>query len=330
MFYPDLSPSIRRIADDLRGQKVAVLGHFRPDGDCIGSQVGFCRVLRALDIDAVCVNSDPVPRRLRFLLGDTPFFEAKDFQIDGHLAISVDCADPERTGVLQEIFPEISANIDHHISNTRYAKQNFIDSNSAATAEILGGVALDNRWPIDRETAQAFYVGIATDTGQFRFPSTTRRVFTISGLLIDRGANPALASHQLYEQESLGKMRLLQKFLASLQLEFNGRVCIGSLDENSFAETGATSEDSEGLVDYARSIAGVDIAGIIEQRANDIKGSLRCKETRFRVDQIAALFNGGGHACAAGFNTDLPLKEFYPALLKAIGEQLDKVDSAEG
>lgn len=329
MLYPDLSPAIRQVTDTFVGQKVAVLGHFRPDGDCIGSQVGLCRMLRSQGIEAVCVNADPVPRRLRFLIGDTPFFLAADFQPAGHLAITVDCADPGRTGRLQETFPEIALNIDHHISNTRYATHNFIESESAATAEILGGVAIDNGWNLDPTTAQALYVGIATDTGQFRFPSTTRRTFGISGWLLEHGADPAKASRELYERESLGKMRLLQKFLASLRLECNGRACIGRLEEGFFGETGTTSEDTEGLVDYARSIEGVDIAGILEERPDGIKGSLRCKDHRYRVDQLAALFDGGGHACAAGFSSTLSFQEFYPTLLQAIQRQLDRVSDLD-
>lgn len=328
MFYPEMSAALRVLSEDLKGKKVAVLGHMRPDGDCIGSQVGFCRVLQGEGIDAVCVNADLVPRRLEFMVQDTPFFQENDFAPDGHLAITVDCADRERIGKrLQEIFPEIFANIDHHISNTRYALHNFVESRSAATAEILAGVALNNGWKTDPVTAQAFYVGIATDTGQFRFPSTTRRVFSIAGRLLDRGADPSAASHELYERESLGKMRLLQKFLSSLRMECQGRVCIGFLSSSFFAETGTTSEDTEGLVDYARSIDGVDMAGVLEERPDGIKCSLRSKSEAFRVDLVAKRFAGGGHTCAAGFNSTLPLKELYPELLQAIQEQLARIDA---
>ncbi len=323
MFYPEISSSIRAVVDTLKGQRVAVLGHMRPDGDCIGSQVGFCRILRAEGVDAVCVNADLVPRRLDFIVQDTPFFHANSFVSEGHLAVTVDCADQERTGdKLRQTFPEIFLNIDHHISNRRYGQHNFVESHSAATAEILAGVALNNGWKVDRTTAQALYVGIATDTGQFRFPSTTRRVFSISGRLLDRGADPSAASHELYERESLGKMRLLQKFLASLKMEMQGRVCIGFLSAAFFEETGTSSEDTEGLVDYARSIDGVDVAGVLEERPEGIKASLRCKDNVFRVDLVASRFDGGGHTCAAGFNSTLPLDQVYPALLEAIREQI--------
>jgi bifunctional oligoribonuclease and PAP phosphatase NrnA len=330
MFYPEISAIVRNLAQELKGKKVAILGHMRPDGDCIGSQVGLCRVLQAEGVDAVCVNADLVPRRLSFLVGDTPFFHAETFCPAGHLAITVDCADRERIGpTLGKLFPEIWANLDHHISNTGYALHNIVESRSAATAEILAGVALSNGWKIDPTTAQAFYVGIATDTGQFRFPSTTRRVFSISGRLLDRGANPSVASHELYERESIGKMHLLEKFLTSLTMECHGRVCIGVLSNAFFTETGTTSEDTEGLVDYARSIDGVDVAGVLEERPNGIKGSLRCKNHIFRVDQVARTFGGGGHTCAAGFTSDLSFDQLYPKLLEAIQYQFAHANSTD-
>jgi len=329
MFYPELSAELRDILAQLAGKKVAVLGHMRPDGDCVGSQVGICRILREHDIEAVCVNADPVPRRLEFLLGDTPFFQAKDFDGSGYIAVTVDCADHGRTGErLRQIFPEVLANIDHHISNTRYGRYNLIESDSAATAEILAGVFHDNHWPIDATTAQALYVGIATDTGQFRFPSTTKKAFVLGGMLLSHGADPAVASHELYERESMGKMQLLQKFLASLRMECDGRVCMGFLTRKDFEETGTNSEDTEGLVDYARSIDGVDVAGVLEERDDAVKGSLRCKDTSYRVDRVASRFNGGGHSCAAGFNTNQSVGDLYPKLMQELRDHLQKIDSA--
>ncbi len=328
-FYPELSARLREVVGELRGKKVAVLGHMRPDGDCIGSQVAFCRVLRTLGVEAVCVNADAVPRRLRFLVGDTPFFRADEFDGTGYVAVTVDCADQARTGgELVRMFPEIFAGVDHHISNQQHAQHNVVESASAATAEILAGTFLDNGWSIDPVTAQALYVGIATDTGQFRYPSTTRQVFLIGGYLIERGADPAAASRELYERESMGKMQLLQRFLASLRLEAGGRICIGFLPRSVFAETGTTGEDTEGLVDYARSIDGVDVAGVVEEKEGGLKGSLRCKDPLYRVDRVAQHFQGGGHSCAAGFNSELSLDDFYPALLAELKKQLEQVDSA--
>ena len=218
-------------------------------------------------------------------------------------------------------------NIDHHVSNTRYAEMNLIDDHSAATGEILAGLFLDAGLPVDSLSAQGLYVGIATDTGQFCYPSTSRRVFELSGRLLELGASPAGATGELYEKESFAKLELLGHFLESFRLECDGRVCVGILDEEAFRRSGATDEDTEGLVDYARSIEGVDVGVLIEDRPKGIKGSLRSKDPVVRVDRVAKQFSGGGHACAAGLNTTEPFDVLYPRLITAIGELLEDVDA---
>lgn len=329
--YPQFHDRFAQLLRDLAGKKIAVIAHARPDGDCVGSQIALARVLVALGHDVVCGNPDAVPRRLDFVVGDMRVVRAENLPADYATAIYVDCADQARAGEkFKARFPAPFANIDHHLSNAGYAGHNFIDSDSAATAEILAGLFLDQDLSIDAQTAQALYTGIATDTGQFRFASTTRRTFHIVSELMARGARPAVAAAELYERESAEKLRLLQRFLASLHYECGGRVCIGVLPDGIYKETGATVEDTEGLVDYARSIEGVDIGVLIEEQAGAIKASLRAKDPVCRVDKVAALFGGGGHACAAGLNVkNAKLDAFRPKLVEALTSQLAAVDAAK-
>ncbi|QXD25962.1 DHH family phosphoesterase [Opitutia bacterium ISCC 51] len=327
-YYPDTSPQFKQLVESINGKKIAVVGHVRPDGDCIGSQVALCRVLQSRGIEAVCVNHDPVPATLKFLVENTAFHRGTEFDLDGWDIMSVDCADARRTG--PSVAPHMErtlGNIDHHISNTQYGKMNLIEGTSSATGEILAGFFFDCDYEVDTDTANGLYVGIATDTGQFRFPSTTRHTFEISGKLIDRGVDLAKVNLELYEQESFAKLELLQRFLESLELHFDGRVCVGLLKDGVYDEVGASTEDSEGLVDYARSIEGVDIGVLVEERSGKIKGSLRAKEQKYRCDLIAKQFNGGGHAAAAGLNDESSMEEFLPRLLAAISTQLEAIDS---
>lgn len=335
-YFPVLRPAFEQLLAAIGpGDRIAVVGHARPDGDCIGSQVALCRVLRARGAEAVCVNGDPVPRRLAFLVGDTPFLQSKDFlpdgqKADGWRAIFVDCADHARAGKrLAFAFLRPLGCIDHHLSNANYAEHDVVDSAAAATAEILAGLFLDLGLGVDATCAQALYAGIATDTGQFSFPSTTHRVFELTGELIERGANPAVASNELYAQESFAKLELLGRFLASLRRECGGRVCVGVLRRSDFAETGALSEDTEGLVDYARSIEGIEIGVLVEERPEGAKASLRAKDPIMRVDQIAALFGGGGHACAAGLNVGETVEQLRTQLITAIGAHLGRLDATK-
>lgn len=328
MYFPKHSPHFRQLVDELRGKPVAVLGHLRPDGDCIGSQVALTRVLRALGLDAVAVNNDAAPRLLTEFVGDTPWLRAADYQpAPGAVAVCVDCADLIRVGPrLRELFPKPFLAIDHHASNEGFAVHNIILPETAATAEVLAGMFFDADLPVDAATAQALYVGIATDTGQFRFPSTTPQVFQLCALLTTRGADPGLAAQLLFERESLAKTRLLRTFLNSLRGEFNGRVCVGLLHEADFTQTGASREDTEGLVDYARAIEGVDVGVLLEERQGAVKGSLRAKKSRFALHRLAQRLGGGGHAAAAGFNVNEPLDKFYPRFLDELTRHLAAVD----
>lgn len=330
-FYPELSAAFARLLTALAGRKVAVVGHARPDGDCIGSQVALARVLAARGHDVVCVNCDAVPRRLQFLVAGVRFLRVEDVlaSAEERAAIFVDCADHARGGErLKARYPAPVAVIDHHLSNGGFAAANLVDSASAATCEILAGMLLDNRLPIDPPSAQALYAGILTDTGQFRFNSTSRRCFVLAGELVALGARPAEAGYELYERENLGKLRLLQHFLASLKIECGGRVCIGTLPPGIFAATGSNPEDTEGLVDYARSIDGVEIGGLIERRADGtVKASLRCKDPAYRMDLVAARFDGGGHACAAGLNLKRDTENFHARLVAALAERLATVEA---
>lgn len=330
-FYPDLADGFQKLLTRLRGQRVAVIGHARPDGDCIGSQVGLARILAAAGYDVTCINADVVPRRLQFLVPGMKFLRVDDV-LDAtrdFAAVFVDSADAARPGErLKMRFPRPVGNIDHHLSNIGYAEVNLVDSGSAATGEIIAGLALDAGLAIDAVAAQGLYAGVVTDTGQFRFASTSRRTFLIAAELLARGAKPPEVGYELYERESMGRMQLLEHYLASLKLECGGRVCIGVLAKGAFAETGTTAEDTEGLVDYARAIDGVDVGVLIEERDDgSVKASLRAKEAIFRMDLIAGKFNGGGHASAAGLNLKQGTENFRARLIAELAQQIARVDA---
>ena len=330
-YYPEFSADFERLLASVAGRTVAVVGHSRPDGDCIGSQVALARILAARGCSAVCVNSDAVPRRLAYVARRMPFIRTDEAlrMPQNAAAIFVDCADHARAGErLRARFPLPEGSIDHHLSNGGFARINIVDSSSAAACEVLAGLLIDAGLEIDAATATALFAGIITDTGQFRYNSTSRRSFELAGELVSRGASPTEAGFELYERESAGKLQLLQRFLASLQLEVGGRVCIGTLPPGIFEATGTTAEDTEGLVDYARCIDGVDVGVLIEEKPEGgVKASLRAKDPLCRLDLVAGKFGGGGHACAAGLNMKEGKDEFRSRLLGALRESLLAMDA---
>jgi phosphoesterase RecJ-like protein len=330
-FYPEFADAFARLLADVAGRTVAVIGHARPDGDCIGSQVALARVLAARGCAAICVNADAVPRRLAYVARGTRFIRTDEALLlpSDAAAVFVDCADHARAGERLKVrFPRPAGSIDHHLSNGGFAAINIVDSGSAAACEMLAGLFIDAGLAIDAATAAALFAGIITDTGQFRYNSTSQRSFVLAGELVARGASPSEAGYELFERESAGKLRLLQNFLASLEMEIGGRVCIGTLAPGVFEATGTTAEDTEGLVDFARCVDGVDVGVLIEDRPEGgVKASLRAKDPLCRLDLVAGQFAGGGHACAAGLNVKMGEGEFRRLLLAALGERLRIVDA---
>ena len=308
MYFKNESGRFAELLKKLDGKRVAVLGHVRPDGDCIGAQLALCRILRARGADAVCVNHHAVPYNLKGFVRDTPFFREEEFENDGRVAVAVDCGSLSRLGksLLEKAFPQgVFASIDHHESNERYAtEENIVVTNAAATCHILAGFCADLGVEIDAPLAEALYVGICTDTGNFQYPRTTGEVMELAARLVRAGASPAAISHELYEQEKFSKLALLQRYLATATLLADGKVAVAWIPKDAFAATGTTREDAENFVNYLRNVAGVKIACQLEQSHTGVKGSIRVSDDALRADLLAAKLNGGGHVRAAGFNLD--------------------------
>ena len=330
-FFPQFADSFSALLDELKDRRVAVIGHARPDGDCIGSQLALTGLLREMGADAIAINVDAVPRALSFLVDSQLSVNGVEENLnDGCPLVYVDCADEFRVGpktALKLEYRKRLANFDHHISNTKFARNNLVDVKSAATCEIIAGLAYDFSIPISKQVAQALYVGIMTDTGQFGFAATSSRVFELCGLLVKDGASPHDAYKALFDNESINRLKLLQRYLASLKLELDDRVCVGELRQKDFLETGTSYEDTERFVDYARSVAVSDVGMLIEERKTTSKCSLRASDSTIRLDRIAAQFGGGGHSCAAAMNTDISIDELREGLLKALKKRFSEIDS---
>lgn len=296
--------ALKGLVHSLKGRKVAVLGHMRPDGDCIGSQVALCRLLLASGADAICVNRDRIPPNMVPYAEGVTFLTADQYVADGREAIAVDCADASRIGTeLLAQFPgQLLANIDHHASNPDFAKINIVVKEAAATCHILAQGALEHGLPIDALTAKCLHLGIVTDTGRFSYSSATAEVFQIGAELIKRGAKPAEANFLIFEHESRGKLELTKRFLSTMKFHEDGKICSGEITLADYTATQTTKEDKEGLVEFPRSVAGVEIAVLMEEGKDGIRGSLRGRDPKLRLDLLAGKLNGGGHMLAAGFN----------------------------
>lgn len=331
MHFPSHSKTFAQTVESNKDKQIVVIGHMRPDGDCIGSQIALTRSLIQQGFDAVAVNNDPVTDVLKVFVNDTPIMLSKDFKPKPQaIAITVDCGDKDRIGkILNDLFPEITLNIDHHFSNTSFAKDNIVRPQAASATEILSGLLLDNDYPIDEVTATALFLGLVTDTGQFQYASTSAETFLLASKLMQLGAKPSYIGYCLYECEPKERMELLKLFLNTLKFELGGKVATSFVNDEMYLKTGALRQHTEGFVDFTRQTTGVLIGVFLEEFQGTIKGSLRCKNDSYRVDKLAAIYGGGGHICAAGFNVSgSTLEDFYPKFLKTVEEHLQSVEKS--
>jgi phosphoesterase RecJ-like protein len=285
-----------------QSQTVCVVGHVRPDGDCIGSQLGVTLALRALGKDVLCWNEDPIPQKYAFMDPDHLLQKpAPGREFD--LVIATDCASFERLG---SVGPEVAKrksliNIDHHESNLRYGDLNWVSALEASTGELIFHLLQTARWPITPVIADCLFAAISTDTGSFQFPTTKPSTFQTAGELVNLGANLEKISKEVYESYSLSRVRLLKHLYNHFHLTHHDQIAYLWLKKSDFVRTGADRSDTEGLIDHIRAIEPVVIACVFEEIEPELtRISLRSKTARINVNEIAARFGGGGHTAAAG------------------------------
>jgi phosphoesterase RecJ-like protein len=298
--YPKI---IDRILDAVRESKTfCVVGHIRPDGDCVGSQLGLTLALQSEGKKVVCWNEDCLPQKYKFLDPDRLFQKPKAGQ-KFDCVIAADCASLERFGKVGRHIArrKIFINIDHHESNTRYADVNWVSAREPSCGELIYRLLKVARWPITRPIADCLFTAISTDTGSFQYSTTRPGTFHAGAELVTRGANLAKICDEVYQSYPLSRARLLKHIYSRFRLTHGDRIGWFWLKKIDFARTGAESADTEGLIDHIRAIEPVVIACVFEEIEPELtRISLRSKSDRVNVNEIAAQFGGGGHPAAAG------------------------------
>jgi len=294
---------IDRILEAIKGaQTICVVGHIRPDGDCIGSQLGLTLALKAEGKDVVCWNQDRVPEKLRFLDPDKIVQQPKSGR-EFDLVIATDAASYERLG---EVIPciekrKLLINIDHHESNTRYGDVNWVSPREPSSGELIYRLIRWANWPITRQMSDCLFTAVSTDTGSFQYPSTRPATYQVAGDLVKRGANLAKICDEVYQSYPLSRARLLRHVYNKFRLTEDNKIAYFWLKQKDFVRTGSESNDAEGLIDHIRAIEPVVVACVFEEVSPEVtRISLRSKSKHVNVSDIAAEFGGGGHPAAAG------------------------------
>ena len=262
--YPKV---IDRILEALREQQsFCVVGHMRPDGDCIGSQLALALALKNQGKQVRVWNQDPVPQKYKFL-NPGGLFEKPRAGQPFDCVIATDCASFERLGSAGECVRErkVFINIDHHVSNTRYGDINWVSPREPSTGELIFRLLKVARWPITKPIADLLFTAVSTDTGSFQYPNTRPGTFHAGAELVSRGADLAKICDEVYQSYPLSRARLLKHVYSTFRLTDDNRIAWFWLKKENFTRTGAESDDTEGLIDHIRAIEPVVVACVFEE-----------------------------------------------------------------
>jgi bifunctional oligoribonuclease and PAP phosphatase NrnA len=294
---------ISRILQGLRGSRTfCIVGHIRPDGDCVGSQLGLALALKAEGKKVVCWNEDPVPQKYAFL-DPEHLFQRPERGRRFDCVVATDAASFERLGDVGPCVAErkLLINIDHHASNTRYGDLNWVSGREPSTGELILRLLKAARWPITRRIADCLFTAISTDTGSFQYSTTRPGTFHAGAELVSRGADLAKVCEEVYQSFPLSRVRLLKHLYSHFRLAHQNQIAYVWLRKADFARAGSEGDDTEGLIDHIRAIEPVVVACVFEEIEPALtRISLRSKSEKINVSDIAAQFGGGGHRAAAG------------------------------
>jgi phosphoesterase RecJ-like protein len=311
-----------------RHRRFLLTTHVRPDGDGLGSMLALADALTGMGKSARMVVASALPPRYDFL---DPARRVKRFQPpgdeyrDAEAVIVLDTGTWNQLGdfgaLLREL-PVPRAVIDHHLTQDDLGAARLVDTTAEATGRLVYEAVQALGAPLGAESAHALFVAVAMDTGWFRHSNTTPRTFELAARLVEAGARPTAAYEMLFEQSTPGRLLLTGVVLGRLQLAHGGKVCHTEIRKGDYEATGATPQDSEDLINYTRSVAGVEVGlFFMEQPRGGIKVSFRSRS--IDVARVAQQFGGGGHRLAAGAVLETTLDDARSRVLAAVAAALD-------
>lgn len=307
---------------------VAILGHIRPDGDCIGSCLALYNYIAAYfpQTEVTVYLQEFLPEYLMLKHADRIVHDDSEEKVYD-LCFSLDCADRERHGEFIKYFDSAkrTVGIDHHISNRGFADVHLIDSEAGATAELI--YELIGKEHLTKEIAECLYLGIAHDTGVFQYSNASPKTFRIVADLLETGIDAAKIIDVTFYQKSYAQNQILGKVLEESILLLEDKVVAGVVQLKDMELYGVTSKDLDGIVSQLRYTRGTEVAVFLyELEAQRFKVSMR-SNGQVNVSKIASCFGGGGHVKAAGCELSGSSSDVLNRLLEHIEAQLKESGS---
>ena len=320
--HADLS----RIRDTLlNGHGFLLTSHARPDGDSLGSQLALAGALRQLGKQVRIINSDPAPALYAFLPDISTIEIAASVEDPFDAVVVLECSTLNRPGIAG-LEGRLLINIDHHAGNAMFGTINWHDVSACACAEMVFELLEVLGARLTPAIATHLYVAILTDTGSFRHANITARTFEICRRVAETGIDAAGVAAQVYNNGSLGRVRLTGMLLDRMTLEHDQRIAVLALSDAMLAEAGCDQDDLEGIVNLP--LAARDVRAVIFLKKTDtgLRVSLRSKNA-VDVRQVAVSFGGGGHPNAAGFTVEAQTPETRDEVIARVATAITDSDT---
>lgn len=304
-------------------EKITLISHYNPDADAYGSMLGLAASLTAHGKSITVVNETGILPRYSVIPGLHAV--VKEIPDTPALLIACDCGSLQRIGdglVASAKTAGCIINIDHHISNDMFGAVNYVDAQASSTSEIMHDLLSAGSYPINKQVAICLLAGIIGDTGSFRYTCTTAKTMRIAAELMDLGASPTELYTHIFASTSLGATKLQAESILNLELSCGDQFAEVIVTEEMVKKHGASFDDTDGLAERVRDIAGVKISASLRQDGSIWRVSLRSVNPKYNVSNIAAVFGGGGHIQAAAFRSSKPLKIIRENLQKKVMEAL--------
>ncbi|RJX31141.1 MAG: bifunctional oligoribonuclease/PAP phosphatase NrnA [Desulfurivibrio sp.] len=316
-----MKQALSEIIPVLRGAgNILIATHVFPDADALGAQLALGNILRSLGKKVYLYSEEPAHYILEFLPGSDRLSIGLPELDQFDCGVALDCGDDMRLGKVKDYLLNIHpfVVIDHHTGHKNFGDIRWVDAGKSSTGEMVYELAQAMDADIDYDTAYCLYSAIVSDTGSFKYASTSADTLRIAGELVGRGVKPAEISGKIFDNFTRNRLQLLQEVLATLTLYEDEQLAVITVTREMYDKTGTTAADTELFINYPRSLEMVKVAAFVKETKEYVGVSLRSKD-QFDVAQVARLFGGGGHRNAAGFklrdkNIDQVRKELLAEL----------------
>jgi len=315
----------------LDSRSVLILPHVYADGDALASSLGLAAAVEKLGAKAEILMEEPIQDNLSFLPNKhfvKVYNPESSERLDFDVVVSIDLGDLEMLGERRFVYcdAKMRVNIDHHMTNDICSDVSYVDTEAAATGEIIYELLKKMDIPFDDEIAVCLYTAILTDTGCFKYSNVTHRTHSIVASLMKYNINVSEISRKIFDVISYAKLFLTKKVLDNMILLCGGRLAVSWILNHDISKIDAKPDDLEGLVNIGRNIKNTDVSIVLKEMDPGVfKASIRSNEF-VDVTKVARIFSGGGHKRAAGFTIKGNLDEVLTKVIPEIETQIQKMN----